>query len=82
MNLSNYVTSVKSSFDIFGVTFRILVLGYTSYLEEVSNRSVRIAVDNVILARWVFPSRYHIPISRLEEHKRLLVTERILEELF
>jgi hypothetical protein len=81
MSLSSYGASVKDSIDIHQVTFRILVMGYTSYLEEVSNRSIRRAVNGVILTRWIFPSSYHVHISRLEELKRLEVTERVLNEL-
>jgi hypothetical protein len=81
MNLSNYEERVKSSFDILQVTFRISGIGYTYRLDEKPDRNVRWAVDRIILVTWIIPSRYHVPISRLEELKRLEVTERILKEL-
>ena len=81
MNLSNYEASVKSSFDILQVTFRISRVGYTYHLDVTPDRHVRWGVDRIILVTWIIPSRYHVPISRLEELKRLEVTSKVLEEL-
>jgi hypothetical protein len=81
MSLSSYETSVKSSFEIIEVTFNISGLGYNRIGLDVRAYLALTIVDRIILTRWIFPSRYHIPISRLEELKRLEVTSRILEEL-
>jgi hypothetical protein len=81
MNLSNCLKKINSSFEILDVTFRIYGLGYDRPLERLPMAILKRGVDNVILARWIIASRYHVPISRLEELERLKVTSMILEEL-
>ena len=83
MSLSNYEASVKGSIEILDVTFTSLGLGYyqSKLVDKRSYWGLRVGVDRILLSSWIFPSRYHVSISRLEELKRLEVTERILEEL-
>ncbi len=79
--MSNYETSINSSFMILEETFRIYKLGFYGEFETVSYMNLKMRVDSILLTRWIIPSRYHVPISRLGRLKRLEVTRRILEEL-
>jgi hypothetical protein len=82
MSLSNYEASVNGSFEIIEVTFNISGLGYNRIGLDIRGYwAIKIGVNRIVMARWIIPSRSHVPISRLEELKRLEVTERVLNEL-
>jgi hypothetical protein len=81
MSLSNYGTSVNSSY-VF-LEYARGSFTWDNYYVDCSYlyNGLKRPVDSIILSSWIFRTRYFVPISRLEELKRLEVTSRILEEL-
>ena len=78
----SYQVKIRSSILVLDITFNSNRLGCNGEgVYELAYRFLKFRVDSIVLSRWIIPSRYSVPISRLEELKRLEVTERILEEL-
>jgi hypothetical protein len=88
MSLSNYEASVNGPYKFLDKARDSInwdhYLGSTwphRCIRDLVYMCLKRPVDGVLLFTWIFPSHFHIPISRLEELKRLEVTERVLNEL-
>jgi hypothetical protein len=81
MNLSNYDASVKGSYAFLDSSRNLIYFDGCDDTWNLAYRGLKWRIDGILLPRWIFPSRHRVPISRLEELKRLEVTEGILEEL-
>ena len=81
MNLSKYDASFNSSYAFLDSSRNLIYFDGCDDIWNLAYRGLKWRIDGIILPRWIFPSRSHVPISRLSSFERLEVTSRILEEL-